>query len=116
MPSARAATVATPPADQAPTRVMQGIAVPSTSVDPRSFMAATRRLEVPLHGGAYSGLGFTDQIIILQTGIIAGISLKVQATLTVTPGTGTVATTMRWPYDLLRAIRFTANGQSNLIN
>jgi hypothetical protein len=29
---------------------------------------------------------------------------------------GTCATTARWPYDLLKAARFSANGQSNLIN
>jgi hypothetical protein len=36
--------------------------------------------------------------------------------VTSTPGTGTVATTARWPYDLIKACKFTANGQSNLVN
>src|SRR5262249_10864145 len=49
-------------------------------------------------------------------GVLSAISLQFSGSLVVTPGTGTVATTSRWPYDLLKAARFTANGQSNLIN
>ena len=47
---------------------------------------------------------------------IAGIMVQFTGSLVVTLGGGTCATTGRWPYDLARAVRMSANGQSNLIN
>lgn len=101
----------------APTQVMQGIEVPTSSVNPREFMRLTRRISfVEKNISAFAGLGFTDTISILQTGVVSGLMLQFTGSLVVTPGTGTVATTGRWPYDLPKAVRFSANGQSNLIN
>lgn len=98
------------------TSVMQGIEVPTSSIDPASFFRLTRRLNIPFKTGAYAGLGSTDTVQLLQTGIVSGVTLKVSGSLVVTPGTGTVATTSRWPYGAIKALRFSANGQSNLIN
>ena len=100
----------------APTLVMQGIEVPTSSVDPQSFFRLTRRLTVTQKTFTYAGLGLTDNVPVLQTGIISGIQINATGSVVVTPGTGTVASTAKWPYDLLRAARFSANGQSNLIN
>ncbi|MBU6429083.1 MAG: hypothetical protein KGR26_08750, partial [Cyanobacteria bacterium REEB65] len=99
-----------------PSVQMQGIAVPKSSVNPQLWQQLTRRLKFQQKAGAYAGLGLTDNISLLQTGIIAGLSLKFSGTLTVALPTGTAATTMRWPYDLVKAVRVAANGQSNLIN
>src|SRR5258708_6758009 len=101
----------------APTQVMQGIEVPTSSVNPREFFRLTRRptiLEKNL--GAFAGLGNTDTIPILQTGVLSGLLVQFQGSLVVNLAAGTAATTGRWPYDLIKAARFTANGQSNLIN
>jgi hypothetical protein len=100
----------------APTQTMQGIEVPTSSINPAAFFQLTRRLTVTQKTFTYSGLGLTDNVPVLQTGIISGLTVAVSGSVTVTPGTGTVATTAKWPYDLLRAARFSANGQSNLIN
>lgn len=100
----------------APTQVMQGIEVPTSSVNPAQFFQLTRRLTIlEKNLGAFAGLGSTDTIPILQTGVLSGLTIQLQGQV-VTSGTGTTATTGRWPYDLIRAARFTANGQSNLIN
>jgi len=100
----------------APTQVMQGIEVPTSSVNPAQFFALTRRLTIlEKNLGAFAGLGSTDTIPILQTGVVSGLIIQLQGQV-VTSGAGTTATTGRWPYDLIRAARFTANGQSNLIN
>lgn len=104
----------TTPAGQSQT--MQGIAVPASSVNAPAFFDLTKRLTFTQGSGSYAGLGGTDQITVLQTGIISGLSLKFSGTLTVTPGSGTVASTMRWPYDLPKSVQMSANGQSNLIN
>jgi hypothetical protein len=100
----------------APTQVMQGIEVPASSINPARFFQLTRRLTITQKTFTYGGLGLTDNVPMLQTGILSEIVIKATGSLTVTPGTGSVASTARWPYDLIKAARFSANGQSNLIN
>lgn len=100
----------------APTQIMQGIEVPTSSVNPTQFFALTRRMTFQQKSFSFAGLGLTDNVPILQAGIISGLFVQFQGSLVVTLGGGTAASTMRWPYDLPRAFRFSANGQSNLIN
>jgi hypothetical protein len=96
---------------------MQGIEVPTSSVDPQAFFRLTRRQTINQQAPkTFAGLGSTDNVQLLQQSVISGLRIRFSGTLTVTPGTGTVASTARWPYDLIRAARFSANGQSNLIN
>jgi len=98
-------------------RYMQGIAVPETSVNPEEFFARTRRRMQPEVTRPFAGLGQTDVVDIKRTDIISALILRFVGTLTVTvPAGAAVGTTRRWPYDLLRQCRFTANGQSNIIN
>ena len=108
---------ATATARQAPTIALQGIDVPAASINPKEFFAATRRLTITEKTVAsWQGFGNTDTIQMLQTGVLSQLQVHVVGSITVTPGGGTVASTARWPYDLVRAFRFTANGQSNLVN
>jgi hypothetical protein len=100
-----------------PTQVMQGIMVPATSVNPDAFFAHTRRLIFPMIANrAYAGLGSSDTFVVTQTGIVANLSLKFTGSLVLTPGAGTIASTALWPYNVIKNLRLTANGQSNLIN
>ena len=101
----------------APTQIMQGIEVPASSVNPSEFFRLTRRLTIlEKNLASYAGLGSTDTIPILQTGVISGVMVQFSGSLVIALPTGTAATTGRWPYGLMRAGRFTANGQSNLLN
>jgi hypothetical protein len=77
---------------------------------------ATRRQTLMEASRAYAGLGLTDTVELKKSGIIAGIFVRFQGSLVITLPTGTAATTYRWPYDLIKACRFTANGQANVIN
>lgn len=100
-----------------PNLTFQGIVVPGSSLNPKAFFAGTRRqyvLQKTL--GAWQGFGNTDVVDTLRSGILSGYYIKLSGSLQINIGTGTVATTTRWPYYLLRAARFQANGQSNLIN
>lgn len=97
-------------------RYMQGIAVPESSVNPREFFARTRRRIQTEQSRAYAGVGGQDVFELKKTDILAGIFLRFDGSLTTVQGTGAVGTTARWPYDLVRQLRFTANGQSNIIN
>jgi hypothetical protein len=97
-------------------RYMQGIAVPASAVRPAEFFARTRRKLGTEFSRTFAGLGQQDVVEIKKTDILSELTVRFVGTLTITPGSGSVATTRRWPYDLLRQVRFTANGQSNLIN
>jgi hypothetical protein len=99
----------------APARYMQGIAVPAESVDQRQFMARTRR-----HTGLEKQFSYTGQptevVELRKSDILSGITIKFSGQVVVAIGTGTVGTTSRWPLDILKAVRLSANGVSNLIN
>lgn len=105
-----------PASRPSPTQTMQGIEVPVSNVDPKSFFRLTRRQRVPQKTFTYAGLGLVDHVTIRQAGIISGVVVKFAGSLTVTPGTGTVASTPNWCQNLLKIAKFSANGQSNLIN
>lgn len=108
-----ATTTTRPPS----TLTFQGIVVPGSSLNPTAFFAGTRRQTVLQKTiTSYAGLGETDIVDTLRSGILAGYAVKVSMTLVITPGSGTVASTALWPYGFFRAIRFQANGQSNLVN
>jgi hypothetical protein len=96
---------------------VQGIQIPKSSIDPAGFYKGTSRtrfLEKSI--SAFAGLGFTDSFTIKQAGIIGAIDINVVGTVVITPGTGAAASTARWPYDLIKAIRFSANGVNNIVN
>jgi hypothetical protein len=103
-------------ATRVPTVALQGVLVPESSVNPELFFAKTRRLRIRQDGFSFPGVGGSYNKSLLQTGIIAGLWIKFSGQVVVTLGGGTAATTARWPYDLLKNVRFSANGQSNLIN
>lgn len=105
-----------PTATTGTTTYLQGIEVPAESINPTVFFQLTRRHQTQEKSKAFSGLGQTDTIELLKSDILAEIRVRMTGAVTVTPGTGTVSTTARWPYDLLRVCKFTANGASNLIN
>lgn len=98
-------------------RTMQGISVPTTSVNPEEFFALTRRKrQVEKAPTAWQGFGGVDLIEFRKSDILAGAYVRVRVNFTLANGTGAVATTGRWPYDIAGKMKFTANGQSNLLN
>lgn len=107
------ATATQPP----PSLTFQGIVVPGSSLNPAAFFAGTRRQTVlQKTAGQWQGFGNTDVVDTLRAGILGSYTVKLSGSLVVAIGSGTVATTARWPYYVLRSARFQANGQSNLVN
>ena len=104
-------------ATSTPPTTIQGVPANDAQIDPATFFQLTRRQRGPMvpSVGAFAGLGNTDSGQLRQTGILAALDIKFVGTLTVTPGTGTVASTPRWPYGLFKTVSISANGQSNLI-
>jgi len=99
-----------------PVRYMQGIAVPSESVRPAEFFARTRRRTFNEGQQTWNGFGGQNTWELKKSDIIAAAVVRFTGSLVITLGGGTAATTARWPYDMLKAVRFTANGASNVIN
>jgi hypothetical protein len=100
-----------------PISVLQGVAAQNVVMDPARFYPATRRLRFPMKSkSAITGLGSTDSTTLKQTGIIAALDVRVSGTL-VWGGTITGSSmSWRWPLELIKALRVSANGQANLIN
>jgi len=108
MPQAAAQAPAAP-------HYMQGIAVPATSVRPEEFFARTRRHTALERAIVYNGQS-QDVVELRKADILAGVHVRFSGQVVITPGTGSVATSARWPYDFFKQVRFTANGASNIIN
>jgi len=94
---------------------MQGLAVPASSVRPAEFFARTRRHITLERQATYSGQP-QETFELRKSDVLSSILVRFVGSLVITPGTGSVNTTARWPYDLIKAARFTANGASNLVN
>jgi hypothetical protein len=98
---------------------MQGIEVPSGVVDFKGFMAGTRR-HTQTEGGskAYTSANpqASDVFELRKSDILAGANIRFVGTIVITTATGTCSSTARWPYDFLKAVTFTANNASNVIN
>jgi hypothetical protein len=98
-----------------PVQNMQGIMVPASSVRPEEFFARTRRHTLLEANRSYTGVETQNVIELRKSDILSTIHVRFVGSLVVTPGTGTVASTARWPYDFA-TFKFTANGASNVIN
>lgn len=86
-----------------PTLTFQGIVVPGSSLNPKAFFSGTRRQTVLQKTlGAWQGFGNTDVVDTLRAGILSGYQVKLSGNLVVAIGSGTVASTARWPYYTLR--------------
>ena len=97
-----------------PTVVLQGVETPNVSVDPDNYFRYTRRLRFPMKSlTTFAGVGSSDSVSLRQTGVVSKLLVRVTGTVTTSAA---AATTSEWPYNLIRAFRVSANGQSNLIN
>jgi hypothetical protein len=94
-------------------RYLQGIAVPSEAVKPDLFFALTRRHQTPEKTVTYGGGGATQIVELRKADILSAITLRFVGSLVITGGTA--KSSAAWPLGIA-GVRFTANGQSNLIN
>lgn len=86
----------------------------SFRIDPNSFFSLTERNDLPLTPQAFPGFGSFFEQRLNNVGILAGITLTFEGTLT-SVGAAAYAPTHRWPYGLLTNVQINANGQNNLI-
>lgn len=100
-----------------PISALQGVQAQNVVINPQAFYPATRRLTFPMRSaGTIAGLGSVDTTTLKQTGIISALDIRISGTV-VFGGTITgTSMSYRWPYDLIKAVKVSANGQANLIN
>lgn len=107
------------PTNAAQQLTFQGLTVPGSSLNPTEFFRRTRRQTILYKTiSSWAGFGETDTVGVLRAGVLGWLTVKVAGTLVVTiaDGTDPVTPTQLWPLGLVRAARFQANGQSNLVN
>lgn len=96
---------------------IQGVVAPNLTIDPQNFYRNTRRMRFPMSPDkAIAGLGSTDTVQLIQTGIVSALEIRVHGSLTFGGTIGTTTMSYDWPYNLLQNITLSANGQSNLIS
>jgi hypothetical protein len=96
---------------------VQGVQTNDTVVDPLTFAQFTRRTRFPMKSSsAIGGLGTSDQIQLKKTGIISALEIRVAGSVVIGGTIGTTTMSYEWPYNLIKALKLSVNGQSTLID
>lgn len=85
------------------------------AINPERFFLLTERNEMPLNAISPNAFGTTFQARINNVGIIAALVLDCNLVVNTTIGAGTLTATNQWPWNLLKRIIVTANGQNELM-
>jgi hypothetical protein len=106
------------PTNAAQQLTFQGLVVPGSALNPQEFFRRTRRQTILYKTiSTWAGFGETDVVGILRSGVLSFLTVKISGSLVVTIVDAAATTpSAKWPYGLVRAARFQANGQSNLVN
>jgi|GEM_PF-6997938 len=87
------------------------------TIAPEQFFELTERNEMPLNQiPSVNAFGTTYQARINNVGIIAALILDVTATISCTIGTGTLTAKAAWPWNVIKRVLVSANGQNELIS
>jgi hypothetical protein len=84
------------------------------AISPERFFLLTERNEMPLNAILPAAFGTSYQARINNVGIIAGLILDVNVTVNTTVGGGSLTATAQWPWNIIKRIIVTANGQNEL--
>src|ERR1044072_2266150 len=85
------------------------------AINPERFFLLTERNEMPLNTISPAAFGTSYQARINNVGIISGLLLDCNLTVNCTIGPGTLTATSEWPWNLIKRLIITANGQNELI-
>ena len=98
--------------------ILQGQSLQAAlKVDPQTFYANTRRQRFSMATKTkITGIGSADTVQLRQTGIVAGLEVRISGNVVFGGTIGTTTMSYEWPYNLVKAFTLSANGQSQLIN
>lgn len=96
--------------------VIQNQVSPDVVVNGPLFYAHTRRQRFPMYPKTKTNWsGGADSMQLRQTGICAGLEVRVSGNVNITGTIGTTTPSYNWPH-LVKQFKVSANGQSNLYN
>lgn len=96
---------------------IQGVQTPNVTVNPDLFATYTRRMRFAAQSStAIAGLGSANQVQLKKTGIVAGLEVRVSGDVVIGGTIGTTTMSWEWPYNLLKSLKLSVNGQSTLID
>jgi hypothetical protein len=63
-----------------------------------------------------SGIGSADTVSLRQSGIVAGLEVRISGNVVIGGTIGTTTASYEWPFNIVKAFTLSANGQSTLLN
>jgi hypothetical protein len=96
---------------------VQGVQTPSAVVAPQLFAQYTRRMRFAAQSATpIAGLGTSNQVQLKKTGVVSALEVRVAGNVVIGGTIGTTTASYEWPYNLLKGIKVSVNGQSTLID
>ncbi len=95
---------------------VQGVQTPDTVVHPALFYKLTRRMRFTAQSQGAISFGSSSQVQLKKTGVVAGLEIRVSGSVVVGGTIGTTTASYEWPYNLLKGLKLSVNGQSTLID
>lgn len=98
------------------TAFIQGVQTPNVVVAPQVFAAYTRRLRFAAQAPTAINFGSVNSVQLKKTGVISCLEVRVFGNVVIGGTIGTTTMNYEWPYNLLKQLKLSVNGQSTLID
>ena len=95
---------------------VQGVQTPDTVVAPALFYKLTRRMRFAAQSATAIAFGSSSQVQLKKTGVISALEIRVSGNVVIGGTIGTTTASYEWPYNLLKGLKLSVNGQSTLID
>jgi len=95
---------------------IQGVQTPATAVAPALFAQWTRRMRFAAQSSTAANIGSSNNIQLKKTGVISALEIRVSGSMVIGGTIGTTTASYEWPYNLLKGIKLSVNGQSQLVD
>jgi hypothetical protein len=95
---------------------VQGVQTPSTAIAPQIFAQYTRRMRFAAQSQTAINFGSSNQVQLKKTGVVAALEVRVSGNVVIGGTIGTTTASFNWPYNLLKGVKLSVNGQSTLID
>lgn len=96
---------------------VQGVQTPATAVAPALFAQFTRRMRFAAASNTpINGLGTSNQVQLKKTGVVSALEIRMGGSVVIGGTIGTTTMSYEWPYNLLKGLKLSVNGQSTLID
>jgi hypothetical protein len=95
---------------------VQGVQTPDTIINPPLFYKLTRRMRFAAQSATAIAFASSNQVQLKKTGVVSALEIRVSGNVVIGGTIGTTTASYEWPYDLLKGLKLSVNGQSTLID